>query len=61
MVGTLDTAEHGGSCDQAARGLQPGETWGQSISGPHLKTKIVFPKYGDFHVKEKTVVRPSYL
>ena len=23
--------------------------------GPHLNIKTVFPKYGDFHVKDKTV------
>ena len=30
-------------------------------SGPHLNIKIVFPKYGDSHGKDKTVARPSYL
>ena len=29
--------------------------------GPLLNIKTVFPRYGDSHVKGKTVVRPSYL
>ena len=29
--------------------------------GARLNTMTVFPRYGDFHVKEKTVARPSYL
>ena len=29
-------------------------------SGPHLNIKTVFPRYGDSHVKDKMVVRPSY-
>ena len=29
--------------------------------GPCLNIKTVFPRYGDSHVKDKTVVRPSYL
>ena len=28
---------------------------------PRLHIKTVFPRYGDSHVKDKTVVRPSYL
>ena len=31
------------------------------VSGPHLNIKIFFPRYGDFHVIDKTVERPSYL
>ena len=27
----------------------------------HLSIKTVFPRYGDSHVKDKTVPRPSYL
>ena len=30
-------------------------------SGPCLNVKTVFPRYGDSYVKDKTVVRPSYL
>ena len=30
-------------------------------SGPRLNIKIVFPRYGDSHVKDKTVARLSYL
>ena len=29
--------------------------------GPRLNIKTVFPRYGDSHVKDKTVARPSYL
>ena len=29
--------------------------------GPHLNTKTIFPRYGDSHVKDKMVARPSYL
>ena len=29
--------------------------------GSHLNIKTVFPRYGDSHVKDKTVVRQSYL
>ena len=30
-------------------------------NSPRLNIKIVFPRYGDSHVKDKTVARPSYL
>ena len=30
-------------------------------SGPRLNIKTVFPSYGDSHVKDKTVAKPSYL
>ena len=29
--------------------------------GPRLNVRTVFPRYGDSHVKDKTVARPSYL
>ena len=29
--------------------------------GPRLNIKTVLSTYGDFHVKDKTAVRPSYL
>ena len=29
--------------------------------GPHLNIKTVLSTYGDFHVKDKTAVRTSYL
>ena len=32
-----------------------------SGSRPRLNIKTVFPWYGDSHVKDKTVSRPSYL
>ena len=32
--------------------------WGP---GPHLNIKTIFPMYGDSHVKDKTVERPSCL
>ena len=28
---------------------------------PRLNIKTVFPRYADSHVKDKTVIRPSYL
>ena len=33
------------------------------VSGPgaNLNIKTVFPRYGDSHVKDETVTRPSYL
>ena len=31
------------------------------LSGPRLKIKTVLSTYGDFHVKDKTAVRTSYL
>ena len=30
-------------------------------TGPHLNIKTVLSTYGDFHVKDKTAVRTSYL
>ena len=30
-------------------------------SGPCLNIKTVLPTYGDFHVKDKTAVKASYL
>ena len=31
------------------------------VAGPRLNIKTIFPRYGGPHVKDKTVVRPSYL
>ena len=31
------------------------------ITGPRLNIKTVLSTYGDFHVKDKTAVRTSYL
>ena len=31
------------------------------LSGSRFNIKTVFPRYGDSHVKDKTVERPSYL
>ena len=33
----------------------------QSLPGPRLNIKTVLSTYGDFHVKDKTAVRTSYL
>ena len=30
-------------------------------SGPRLNIKSVFPRYGESHVKDKMIPRPSYL
>ena len=35
--------------------------WGGYWPGGCLNIKTVFPGYGDSHVKDKTVARPSYL
>ena len=32
-----------------------------SVSGPRLNIKTVLSTYGDYHVKDKTAVRTSYL
>ena len=40
--------------------LHPVYKCGPKPSGPRLNIKTVFPRYGDSHVKDKTVVRPSY-
>ena len=37
-----------------------GPLWGES-TGPRLNIKTVLSTYGDFHVKDKTAVRTSYL
>ena len=34
---------------------------GANGPGSRLNIKTVFPRYGDSHVKDKTVARPSYL
>ena len=42
-----------------------GQLWGVAIiwekTGPRLNIKTVLSMYGDFHVKDKTAVRTSYL
>ena len=38
-----------------------GQHPGSLLPGPRLNIKTVFPMHGDSHVKDKTVVRPSYL
>ena len=44
---------------------EPRTRWGfcrvSFRSGSRLNIKTVFPRYGDSHVKDKTVARPSYL
>ena len=35
--------------------------WGIAAPGPRLNIKTVLSTYGDFHVKDKTAVRTSYL
>ena len=32
-----------------------------ALTGPRLNIKTVLSTYGDFHVKDKTAVRTSYL
>ena len=41
--------------------LWPSDTIWQHRSGPRLNIKTVLSTYGDFHVKDKTAVRTSYL
>ena len=36
-------------------------SWFPASPGPCLNIKTVFPRYGDSHVKDETVVRPSYI
>ena len=36
-------------------------SWTNQRTGPHLNIKTVLSTYGDFHVKDKTAVRTSYL
>ena len=38
-----------------------GHTDKSYVSGPRLNIKTVLSTYGDFHVKDKTAVRTSYL
>ena len=38
-----------------------GRHWSCWCPGPRFNIKTAFPMYGDSHVKDKTVVRPSYL
>ena len=47
--------------DTSPMNLQPRENSFEELSGPHINTKTVFPRYGDSHVKDKKVARPSYL
>ena len=37
------------------------QRWWKLRSGPRLNIKTIFSRYGDSHVKDKTVARPSYL
>ena len=41
--------------------VHPSTGWTISIAGPRLNIKTVLSTYGDFHVKDKTAVRTSYL
>ena len=38
-----------------------GSVSGHRQTGPRLNIKTVLSTYGDFHVKDKTAVRTSYL
>ena len=51
----VDVATGAGSSTREMVGLS------HQLSGPRLNIKTVFPRYGDSHVKDKTVARPSYL
>ena len=47
------------TADREAEDLRSGRASGRS--GPRLNIKTVLSTYGDFHVKDKTAVRTSYL
>ena len=55
----------GGEVGTKAWGLDdvfpPDSLWFGSDAGPRLNIKTVLSTYGDFHVKDKTAVRTSYL
>ena len=42
-------------------GLERYHSYYPYIPGPRLNIKTVLSTYGDFHVKDKTAVRTSYL
>ena len=41
--------------------VMPLQTLARKLSGPRLNIKTVLSTYGDFHVKDKTAVRTTYL
>ena len=44
------------------QGTRQCQSWHWSATpGPHFNIKTIFPRYGDSHVKDKTVTKPSYL
>ena len=48
---------------QCVNSIWPGYAycWTAATPGPRFNIKTVLSTYGDFHVKDKTAVRPSYL
>ena len=63
-----DFRRHRGHCDvsvmrrnQIIMSTQSSHLCLQPNSGPRLNIKTVLSTYGDFHVKDKTAVRTSYL
>ena len=41
--------------------IMAAKTFATRLPGPRLNIKTVLSTYGDFHVKDKTAVRTSYL
>ena len=48
-------------CTHSTHGNSMEESEYKIASGPRLNIKTVLSMYGDFHVKDKTAVRTSYL
>ena len=56
-LSSIHDSIYGHTYEQAQRKNKTGRT----KSGPRLNIKTVLSTYGDFHVKDKTAVRTSYL
>ena len=57
---------HDDECVTCLRGIIHQDTFFHTlndtqVTGPRLNIKTVLSTYGDFHVKDKTAVRTSYL
>ena len=63
MVAILSRPQYVNSAEAAA-GIfwkKLGHHHGNWCPGPRLNINTIFSRYGDSHVKDKTVARPSYL
>ena len=61
LTWTVGTDKTEGQADRRTDAGDNNNPSAEEAAGPRLNIKTVLSTYGDFHVKDKTAVRTSYL